>query len=80
MGALSILAKRDTDVADDGHVYAHGIGIAAYRDPQTVGETFSRCTAEFQSGCYHGVIQAYFALPMLMMNVVTTASAMVASN
>lgn len=61
MGALSILAKRDTDVADDGHVYAHGIGIAAYRDAQTVGETFARCTAEFQSGCYHGVIQAYFA-------------------
>jgi hypothetical protein len=26
-----------------------------------VAQTFSLCTADFQSGCYHGVIQAYFA-------------------
>jgi len=61
MGALGILARRDPDVARDGHVYAHGIGIAAYRNAATVGRTFSLCTADFQSGCYHGVIQAYFA-------------------
>ncbi|HSU16607.1 hypothetical protein [Longimicrobium sp.] len=61
MGALGVLARRDPDVARDGHVYAHGIGIAAYRTPETVGQTFARCTADFQSGCYHGVIQAYFA-------------------
>src|SRR5262249_26755138 len=61
MGALLLLSRQDTDIARDGHVFAHGIGIAAYRNPETVGETFSRCTADFQSGCYHGVIQAYFA-------------------
>src|SRR4051812_22800015 len=61
MGALAVLARQDSEVAREGHVYAHGIGIAAYKSPETVGETFSRCTAEFQSGCYHGVIQAYFA-------------------
>jgi hypothetical protein len=61
MSALGILAGQDSDIAVDGHVYAHGIGISAYRGAATVGQTFSRCTAEFQSGCYHGVIQAYFA-------------------
>ncbi|HEX8907459.1 MAG TPA: hypothetical protein VF771_21580, partial [Longimicrobiaceae bacterium] len=61
MAALGILAGQDSNIAREGHVYAHGIGIAAYRDAATVGQTFSRCTADFQSGCYHGVIQAYFA-------------------
>jgi|GEM_PF-550340 len=61
MGALKILADRDPEVAREGHVYAHGIGIAAYHDPQTVGEQFGKCTTDFQSGCYHGVIQGYFA-------------------
>jgi len=60
MAALLILSKEDADVARDGHVYAHGIGIAAYKSPETVSQTFALCTADFQSGCYHGVIQAYF--------------------
>ena len=61
MGALMAIAARDAAVRNDGHVYAHGIGIAAYRGPETVSETFGRCTTDFQSGCYHGVIQAYFS-------------------
>ena len=61
MGALALIAARDDAVRGDGHVFAHGIGIAAYESAETVGQTFSKCTAEFQSGCYHGVIQAYFA-------------------
>ena len=61
MGALLLLSKDVDVVSRDGHVFAHGIGIAAYKSPETVGETFSLCTADFQSGCYHGVIQAYFA-------------------
>ena len=61
MDALLVLAAGDAEVKREGHVFAHGIGIAAYRTPETVGETFARCTEDFQSGCYHGVIQAYFA-------------------
>lgn len=61
MAALKLLADRDPEIAREGHVYAHGIGIAAYRDPQTVGQQFGKCTTDFQSGCYHGVIQGYFA-------------------
>lgn len=65
MAALLILSRQDDDVGRDGHVFAHGIGIAAYTNAATVAETFSRCTADFQSGCYHGVVQAYFADPAL---------------
>jgi hypothetical protein len=61
MKALETIAAKDEWVRAEGHVVAHGIGIAAYRTPETVAGTFARCTPEFQSGCYHGVIQAYFA-------------------
>ncbi|MFL5539251.1 MAG: hypothetical protein ACJ8J0_09670 [Longimicrobiaceae bacterium] len=61
MAALLLLSKDVDVVSRDGHVFAHGIGIAAYKSPETVGQTFALCTADFQSGCYHGVIQAYFA-------------------
>jgi hypothetical protein len=61
MAALLLLSHEDDDVARDGHVLAHGIGIAAYQSPETVSQTFALCTADFQSGCYHGVVQAYFA-------------------
>jgi hypothetical protein len=61
MAALLLITARDPDIDRDGHVYAHGIGIAAYKGPETVSQTFALCTTDFQSGCYHGVIQAYFA-------------------
>lgn len=61
MGALSQLAARDADVRRSGHVYAHAIGIAAGKGRRDVASAFSECSESFQSGCYHGVIQAYFA-------------------
>jgi hypothetical protein len=60
MEALNGVAARDRDVKRDAHVFAHGIGIAAYGGPDSVGAVFARCTPEHQSGCYHGVVQAYF--------------------
>jgi hypothetical protein len=63
METLSALARADDGVHREGHVYAHAIGIAAYRAPESAAETFAACTPEYQSGCYHGVIQAYFADP-----------------
>lgn len=42
-------------------MYAHAIGLAASPSPDRVDETFRACTPSFQSGCYHGVIQSYFA-------------------
>jgi hypothetical protein len=59
MDLLSLVGVLDEDVQRDGHVYAHAIGIAAFQSEPDVGKTFGRCTEVFQSGCYHGVIQAY---------------------
>lgn len=61
MAALDRISAADEDVGRDGHVFAHGIGIAAYTGEATVAETFAKCTPAYQSGCYHGVVQAYFA-------------------
>lgn len=60
MAALDSLAAADVDIRRDGHAYAHAIGISAYSGDEDVGEVFARCTPAFQSGCYHGVVQAYF--------------------
>ncbi len=61
MEQLDVLVAGDADIRRDAHNYAHHIGIAAYTGEQDVGEVFSACTPAYQSGCYHGVIQSYFA-------------------
>jgi hypothetical protein len=60
MGTLNRLEAIDVDAKRDGHVYAHGIGIAAGKRGGDIAKTFSMCDESNQSGCYHGVIQAYF--------------------
>ncbi|HYN81662.1 MAG TPA: hypothetical protein VES88_09190 [Gemmatimonadaceae bacterium] len=60
MGALARLGTLDVDVKRDGHVFAHGIGITAGKRGDDVAKTFAMCDESNQSGCYHGVIQAYF--------------------
>ena len=61
LGTLNVMAARDAQLRVDSHVYAHAIGIAAGRAGRAdVGRAFASCTEIFQSGCYHGVIQAYF--------------------
>ena len=60
LALLDRLAEVDPHVRRDGHMYAHGIGIAALIDPRQVGRIFASCTPAWQSGCYHGVLQGYF--------------------
>lgn len=60
MFTLDKVTENDQDAKRDAHVYAHGIGIAAYKGPKEVGTTFASCTPAHQAGCYHGVVQAYF--------------------
>ena len=60
MGALGELAELNPDIRVDGHVYAHAIGIAAGKTTSDVAGAFTQCSESFQSGCYHGVIQAWF--------------------
>ncbi len=59
LGALAALAARHSDVERDGHSYTHIIGIRAWHPGADVSAIFRSCTGLFQSGCYHGVIQAY---------------------
>lgn len=57
---LEDIAAADVNVEREAHVYTHAIGITAYESDRPVAEVFSECTELFQSGCYHGVIQAHF--------------------
>jgi hypothetical protein len=61
MGALNLIATADPDIRRTGHVYAHAIGIAAGGAGGDISKTFTQCSESFQSGCYHGVIQAWFS-------------------
>lgn len=57
---LEWLAAADRDVRSQSHVLTHAIGINAYSPGETFTDAFEECTEVFQSGCYHGVVQAYF--------------------
>lgn len=57
---LEAIGSVDPEVERSGHMYVHGIGITAYQNNPNWDETFEQCTELFQSGCYHGVIQARF--------------------
>lgn len=57
---LEDIAAADRDVVRAAHVYTHAIGIESYDPERPVSELFSECTELFQSGCYHGLIQAHF--------------------
>ena len=61
MGSLGRIAVADADIRRTGHVYAHAIGIAAGSSRADISKTFTQCSESFQSGCYHGVIQAWFS-------------------
>lgn len=60
MAVAERMGDLDGEVRREGHVYAHAIGLAAYTTADEVGTVFESCTAAYQSGCYHGVIQSYF--------------------
>ncbi|HEU0016290.1 MAG TPA: hypothetical protein VFQ45_21605 [Longimicrobium sp.] len=60
MEVLDTLVTADPDVRANAHALAHGLGIAAYRSPETVAKTFADCPPTLMSGCYHGVVQGYF--------------------
>ncbi|MCG8468843.1 MAG: hypothetical protein MJB57_11655 [Gemmatimonadetes bacterium] len=57
---LEAIGSADRQVEQGGHVYTHAIGIAAYTPERPVADVFSQCSTLYQSGCYHGVIQAHF--------------------
>ena len=60
MEVLDTLTAADRELFPSGHALAHGLGISAYRGPQTLAATFAACPSSQMSGCQHGVIQGYF--------------------
>ena len=61
MGTLDLLGQKDDDIRRYGHDYSHVVGINAWRPGKDLGTVYLQCNELFQSGCYHGVIQAFFA-------------------
>ncbi len=59
LGALEALGQENHDIAANGHMFTHVIGIRAWRPGLPVADVFASCTSLYQSGCYHGVIQSY---------------------
>jgi hypothetical protein len=60
MTVLEALIRADASVRQSGHELAHGMGIAAYRTPETLAATFAACPRAQGGGCGHGVVQGYF--------------------
>jgi hypothetical protein len=58
--AMTVIALLDAGDGE-GHVLTHMVGISGFEGGDRVAESFAQCTPIHQSGCYHGVIQAYFA-------------------
>lgn len=73
MAALDRIAARDAEMLRESHGLAHGLGIAAYRGPETVAEDFAACPPTQVSGCYHGMIQGYFLDLLRRQGDITTA-------
>jgi hypothetical protein len=61
LDVLARVAELDQDVARDGHLFVHAIGIAAFDPSRDFVATFKECTELFHAGCYHGLIQARLA-------------------
>jgi hypothetical protein len=59
LGALATLASNHPEIQREGHGFTHVIGIRAWHEGADVASIFRSCNGLFQSGCYHGVIQAY---------------------
>jgi len=60
MAALDVMAETNEQMRGESHPLAHGLGIAAYKSPETLATTFAACPNSQISGCYHGVLQGYF--------------------
>lgn len=59
MTSLELLGNMDRSVLRQGHEFTHMVGIAALKPETPLGPAFESCTGLYQSGCYHGVVQAY---------------------
>lgn len=61
LNALEALTKEDREVLGESHPLVHHIGKRTFARYRTAPDALAHCTAQFWSGCYHGVLQAYLS-------------------
>ncbi len=61
MASLADLSTIDHTIAARGHDFVHVVGINSWQPGMDLRAIYNSCTGLFQSGCFHGVIQAYMA-------------------
>lgn len=64
LGTLDRLIQRESSLARVSHPLAHTLGYAVQSTPKTASLLLAQCDDRYQSGCYHGILQRYFAARM----------------
>ena len=59
LARLEELAAVDPGIRSEAHDLTHAIGIYSFTHYRGAQQAFSHCRETFQSGCYHGVLEAY---------------------
>jgi hypothetical protein len=55
------LAPKDRTLLNEAHNLTHYVGRFSYQHYKDVSQVIFECKESFQSGCYHGVLEAYFS-------------------
>lgn len=58
---LDVLSLTNLEVRERKHPYVHDLGWLAYEHSSDVAEAFRQCPASPDTGCHHGVVQAYLS-------------------
>ncbi len=61
LDSLEHQAKQDSTVLRAGHQLAHELGRQAFALSNESDTVIAQCRADFASGCYHGVVEAFLA-------------------
>jgi hypothetical protein len=66
MATLDRVVNTDRSLILVSHPLAHSLGYAVQSTPKTASLLLAQCDDRYQSGCYHGILQRYFATRMGM--------------
>lgn len=66
LGTLDRVVTKDQSLVLLAHPLAHALGYAVQSTPKTASRLLAQCDERYQSGCYHGILQRYFATRMGM--------------
>ena len=64
MATLDRVVNTDRSLLLVSHPLAHSLGYAVQSTPKTASLLLAQCDERYQSGCYHGILQRYFATRM----------------